>query len=166
MQRFTIGVVGPGEEASDRAVRDAFEMGEAAARAGWAILTGGRPVGVMDAASRGARCVGGLTIGILPGSDRSDVSDAVEIAVLTGMGEARDAIVALSSHALVVCGMNPGTAAEVAFGLKAGKPVVLIEAEPETVAFFRRTGANEVIEVASAAEALERLRGLNLGQTA
>ena len=73
---------------------------------------------------------------------------------------------ALSSHALVVCGMNPGTAAEVAFGLKARKPVVLIKAEPEIVAFFRRIGANEVIHVPNAAEALESLRGLDLGQTA
>lgn len=90
----------------------------------------------MDAVSRGARERGGTTIGILPTSDPSSASDGVEIAIFTGMGQARNNINVLSSAIVVACGMGAGTAAEVALAIKAQKPIILLGVETEALSFF------------------------------
>ncbi|GFR46608.1 hypothetical protein Agub_g8220 [Astrephomene gubernaculifera] len=136
-----IGVMGPGRtevhtEPVDKHVELALELGKQIAAHGWLLLTGGRNIGVMDAACRGAKSAGGTTIGILPGPDAMDISDAVDIPILTGLGSARDNINALSASVLVAVGMGPGTAAEVALALKARKPVVLLATNPEAEKFF------------------------------
>ena len=143
-RRRVLGVIGPGEHASPRDVADAFEVAASAARAGWVVLTGGRDVGVMDAASRGARSADGIAIGILPGADAASASRAVDFAIVTGLGELRDHLVVLSSDAIVVCGMNPGTAAETALAIGSGKRVVLVRPEPDARAFFQQLGGDAV----------------------
>ena len=80
--------------------------------------------GVMEAACRGARSVGGTTIGILPGSERAEANDYVETAIATGMGEARNAIVVATADAVVAVGGEFGTLSEIALALKAGKAVI------------------------------------------
>ena len=77
----------------------AFELGRLIAQEGWVVLTGGRDCGVTDAASRGAKAVGGsITVGVLPDGHRSEAtSDAADIAIFTGMGDARNAINVQSS---------------------------------------------------------------------
>jgi uncharacterized protein (TIGR00725 family) len=81
----------------------------------------------MEAASRGARDAGGLTVGILPGSDRSQANRWLSVSIPTDMGHARNALVALAGDAIIaVCG-GYGTLSEIAFGLKMGKPVVGLE---------------------------------------
>jgi uncharacterized protein (TIGR00725 family) len=140
-RRRVLGVIGPGENATPRDVADAFEVAALAARAGWVVLTGGRDVGVMDAASRGARSAEGIAIGVLPDGDPRRASRALDVAILTGIGEMRDQVVVLSSDAIVVCGMNPGTAAETSLAIKARKLVVLLRPEPEARMFFERLGA-------------------------
>ncbi len=65
-----IAVVGPGEGATPEDCQVAYELGQRTAQEGWVLLTGGRNAGVMDAACRGAHSSGGLTVGILPTSDR------------------------------------------------------------------------------------------------
>lgn len=67
MAKTVIGVMGPGDNATKEECDSAFELGKLIANKGWILLTGGRNVGVMEAASRGAKEAGGLTIGILPG---------------------------------------------------------------------------------------------------
>ena len=155
-----IGVIGPGEAATGRDVEDARRAGELIARRGWVLVTGGRAAGVMDAASHGARDAGGLVVGVLPGHDAAGASPALTVAVVTGIAEARNNVVALSCAALVACGMNPGTAAEVGLALRAGKPVVLVRPEPRTAAFFRMIGGERVIEAADADEAVDRVARL------
>jgi uncharacterized protein (TIGR00725 family) len=66
-----VGVMGPGEGATARDREDAYQLGRAIAQEGWSLVTGGRNEGVMDSASRGAKEVGGLTIGVLPSKRRS-----------------------------------------------------------------------------------------------
>jgi len=87
------------------------------------VVTGGCG-GVMEAASKGAREAGGTTLGILPGGDRSGANEWVEVAVPTGMGEARNALVVRAADALVAVGGAWGTLSEIALARKAGKPVV------------------------------------------
>jgi hypothetical protein len=126
-------------EPGSRALEAAYRLGELVAGAGWAVLTGGRPVGVMEAVCAGAKSVpGSLTIGILPTGPDGPVSGHVDVAVFTGVGDARNAINVLSSDVVVACGVEgPGTASEVALALKAGRPTVLLAPTPAASAFFR-----------------------------
>jgi uncharacterized protein (TIGR00725 family) len=126
MKKRIIGVMGPGESASDQEQKQAFLLGQAIAKSGWILLTGGRSAGVMASASQGAKQVGGLTIGILPGSSMQGVSAAVDIPILTGMGQGRNIINVLSSHVVIACGLGAGTASELCLAIKIGKPVILL----------------------------------------
>ncbi len=128
--------MGPGREATPKDIDCAYQLGEAIAGQGWLLLTGGRSVGVMDAASRGATAKGGITIGILPGTTYQDLSPSVTIPILTGMGNARNVINVLSCQAIVACGMGAGTTSEIALAIKSGKPVILLNSPPEAVTFF------------------------------
>ena len=78
----------------------------------------------MEAACRGARGAGGTTIGILPGTDRSAANPYVDVAIPTGLGEARNALVVRAADALIAVGGGYGTLSEIALALKAGKRVV------------------------------------------
>jgi uncharacterized protein (TIGR00725 family) len=98
-------------------------VGRVLAEGGATILCGGRG-GVMEAACRGAHSVGGLTVGILPGDDPGAANPYVDIAIATGLGEARNAIVARTAQAVVAIGGRYGTLSEIAFALKRGLPVV------------------------------------------
>jgi uncharacterized protein (TIGR00725 family) len=88
------------------------------------VLVCGGLGGAMEAACRGASEAGGVTVGILPGDDRSAANRFVEVAIPTGLGEARNALVVRSADALVAVGGGYGTLSEIAFALKAGKPVI------------------------------------------
>jgi uncharacterized protein (TIGR00725 family) len=79
---------------------------------------------VMEAACRGARAEGGTTIGILPGLDRSAANPYVSVAIATGLGEARNALVVRAADSLIAVGGAYGTLSEIALALKAGKRVV------------------------------------------
>jgi uncharacterized protein (TIGR00725 family) len=160
MRRILIGILGPGEGAGQKEMDDATLIGEMVAKAGWVVLTGGRVAGVMGAAAKGARAAGGLTVGLLPTPDTLGASPAVDLVLASGLGEARNAVIALSANACVVCGMNAGTASGVALAIRAKKPVILLRADEITAKFFRSLDA-EVVRVAmSAGEAIEMLRGL------
>ena len=146
-RRVVIGIMGAGEP-GPASLADARRLGRLVAERGWVVLTGGRPAGVMAAALAGAKEVpGSLTLGILP-SSHGGVSPDVDLAVFTGMGDARNAVNVLTSDVVVACGVEgPGTASEVALGLKAEKPVILLRAAAEAAAFFRRVaGAGRLLE--------------------
>jgi uncharacterized protein (TIGR00725 family) len=133
---------------------NARELGRMIAERGWVLLTGGRPVGVMAAACAGAKEVAGsLTLGILP-SSAGGVGEDVDVAVFTGMGDARNAINVLSSDVVVACGVEgSGTASEVALGLNAAKPIILLGAAPAASAFFQGIRRDrQLLEADSASE--------------
>jgi uncharacterized protein (TIGR00725 family) len=121
----------------------AHQLGALLARAGFVVLTGGRPAGIMDAALAGAKTVpGSLTIGIVPGTRESEVSRHADLVVFTGMGDARNSINVLSSTVVVACGVeSPGTASEVALAIKAGRPVILLAPSPSASRFFGEIAA-------------------------
>ena len=136
MRKTIIGVMGPGDNATATEQDNAYQLGKLIAQQGWGLLTGGRKAGVMNAASQGAKAAGGLTIGILPDNNTDRVSEAVDIAIVTGMGNARNNINVLSSDAIVACGIGAGTASEIALALKNGKKVILLTDEREAQQFF------------------------------
>lgn len=154
MSKVIVGVMGPGKSASKDALASAFELGRLIAIEGWVLLTGGRDSGVMDAACRGAKQASGFTIGILPGSDLQGVSESIDIPIVTGMGQARNNINVLSSRVVFACGLGPGTASEIALAIKAGKKVILLCFEDESVAFFKSLGPESIFEAKQPDEAV------------
>jgi uncharacterized protein (TIGR00725 family) len=137
-----VAVMGAGEGATPEAVILAEELGEAITHRGWALLTGGRSVGVMAAASRGARRVAGhLVIGVLPQDATAapawSQTAELDVALFTGMGQARNVINVLSSDVVVVCGGGgAGTASEACHAVKAGRPLILLAVPQVWVSFF------------------------------
>lgn len=101
----------------------AEEVGREIARHGATLVCGGRG-GVMEAACRGARSVGGTTVGILPGTDRAQANPYVDIPIVTGLGEARNVLVVRSADAVIAVSGGYGTLSEIALALKMGRPVV------------------------------------------
>jgi len=98
-------------------------VGHALAAEGAILICGGRG-GVMKAACRGAKQAGGLTIGILPGTNRRGANPYVDIPIVTGIGEARNAIITRTAQAVIAVGGSYGTLSEIAFALAFGVPVV------------------------------------------
>ena len=150
MPKTIIGVMGAGV-ATPKDLQLAYELGKAIAQNNWVLLTGGR-TGVMDAASRGAKAGGGLVIGILPGKDTAEMSDAVDIPIITDMGNARNNINVLSAQVIVACSIGLGTASEVALALKDRKPVILLQPTELTYQFF----ASLTDELLFSAETVEK----------
>jgi uncharacterized protein (TIGR00725 family) len=98
-------------------------VGREIARQGAVLVCGGRG-GAMEAACRGAKAVGGLTVGILPGIDRGEANPYVDIPIVTGLGEARNAVVIRTADAVIAVSGGAGTLSEIGFALKMGRPVV------------------------------------------
>jgi uncharacterized protein (TIGR00725 family) len=117
-----VAVVGPGDASVDELAK-AEAVGAGLAAAGAVVVTGGLG-GVMEAACRGAKAAGGTTVGILPGASRADANGFVDVAIATGLGEARNALVVRAADALVAIGGEYGTLSEIALAAKAGKPIV------------------------------------------
>lgn len=155
MRKIIVGVMGPGDNATTADLDNAHELGKRIAAEGWVLLTGGRNAGVMDAASKGAKAAAGLTIGILGGNDTSAVSDAVDIAIVTDMGNGRNNINVLSSDVVIACGMGAGTASEAALALKNGKKVVLLTDNQESQQFFTSLSPDSIFLAASPGTAIK-----------
>ena len=98
-------------------------VGREIARAGAVLVCGGRG-GVMEAACRGAKAERGTTVGILPGLDRREANPYVDIPIVTGLGEARNAVVVRTADAVVAVSGGFGTLSEIGLALKMGRPVV------------------------------------------
>jgi uncharacterized protein (TIGR00725 family) len=98
-------------------------VGRLLAARGAAVLCGGYG-GVMGAVTEGARSAGGLVVGVLSGTDRADAHPDLSVAVATGMGQARNAVIAGSADAVIAVGGSWGTLSEVAHAMRGGVPVV------------------------------------------
>lgn len=126
----------------------AFEVGAEVARRGAILLTGGRG-GVMKAASQGAASQGGLVVGILPGGAADEANAFVAVPIVTGMGEARNVILARTADALNALSGEYGTLSEIALALKFRKPVITLDGDWATV-------SRQIQHAASPADAVER----------
>ncbi len=112
----------------------------------------------MEAACRGAKSAGGTTVGILPGPDRHGANEFVDLAVATGLGEARNAVIVRTADVVIAVGGAYGTLSEIALALAAGRRVIGLG----TWTLATSEGPDEAIDrAASPREAVERaLSGL------
>ena len=156
-----IAVIG-GDNPPQAALPLAEAAGREIARRGHVLVCGGRG-GLMEAACRGAREAGGHTIGILPGPDRHDANAYVEFPIVTNLGAARNAVVALTADALIAIDGSYGTLSEIALALVYGKPVVGLrtwhisdDAGVEDTHIVRAASPAEAVELA--VSAAQRLR--------
>ena len=122
MSHVFVAVVGGSTCTADEA-RVAEAVGRGLASRG-AILVCGGLGGVMEAACRGAKAAGGLTVGILPGDDRKSANPHVDVPVVTGMGHARNAIVVKTAQAVIAVDGSYGTLSEIALALQNGIAVI------------------------------------------
>jgi len=128
--KITIGVIGKNEQHRnhhvDAATMAAAEhIGRLVAERGGVLVTGGR-AGVMEAASKGAQRAGGLTIGFLPGMEKSGANPYVDIVFPTGLGRARNLLTARSCEALIMVGGSTGTLNELTIAYAEARPVVIL----------------------------------------
>jgi len=122
-----IGVIGSGTIRPDLAGL-AEEVGREVARKGAVLVCGGLG-GVMTDAARGAKEIGGVTIGILPGPKTVDANEFIDFPIATNMGQARNSILVHTADVLIAIGGGYGTLSEIALALKIGKGVVALQAQ-------------------------------------
>ncbi len=122
MKNKTIVAVIGGRSAGAGLLAEAESVGRVLAEHGVIVLTGGLG-GVMEAASKGASEAGGLALGILPGESTLEANPHVSVPVATGLGIARNVIIARTADALIAVGGEYGTLSEIAHALQLKKPV-------------------------------------------
>jgi len=120
-----IGVIG-GNSVDEKTGNLAFRLGREAAVRGHKIICGGKG-GVMEAACRGAKSSGGLTVGILPEADLSCANGFLDVAIASGVGMARNNMIIQSSDVVIAVNGGYGTFSEIAAALNMGKPLVLLK---------------------------------------
>jgi uncharacterized protein (TIGR00725 family) len=119
-----VAVVGPSQASADE-LAAAHALGRGLAERGHVVLCGGHG-GVMEAVARGAAEAGGVVVGLLPGTDRAEANPHVTVAIPTGLGEMRNALLVRSSDVVVSVGGSWGTLSEVALAVRTGVPVVAL----------------------------------------
>ena len=145
-----VGVIGPrAATPTQRAIAES--LGAMLARMGLPVLCGGKG-GVMEAVAAGVRAAGGLSLALLPEDDWRGANAFIALPLATGLGKARNVVIAQASAALVAVGGEYGTLTEIAFGLHFGKPVFALDAAPDVPGLRRMRSADEAAE--AVAEAL------------
>jgi len=150
-----IAVCGAGE-CDEQVAALAEAVGQEIARRGYWLACGGLG-GVMEAAARGAKQAGGMTLGILPGLSKAEANPWIDVAVATGLREGRNLILVRTADAVIALSGEYGTLSEIALALKIGKPVIGLNTW--------KVGP-EVVLARDAAEAVEKAVRLALRETA
>src|SRR5437762_3849854 len=151
--RVPIGVIGP-SEATTAQLSAALQVGELLGDCRLTVICGGRQ-GVMQAVCEGVARVGGLALGLLPDADPSNANPFVGVAIATGIGEARNALIARASFCLIAIGDSFGTLSEVALARQFGKRVIGLHGAAQVDGVEHVAGAQEAVErVAEAVLAL------------
>jgi len=122
--RPIVAFCGPGDPAPEER-QQAERIGRLIGERGWTLVCGGLG-GAMEAACAGAKEAGGTTIGILPGYDAAAANPWIDLAICTGMGQARNAIIAATARIVIACGGGFGTLSEIALAQRLRRPVVLL----------------------------------------
>ncbi|TET53574.1 MAG: TIGR00725 family protein [Actinobacteria bacterium] len=147
-----IAVVGSSEP-DPQNEKIAYELGKLIAKNGATLICGGLG-GIMNAAAKGVNEAGGTSIGILPSDSRSNSSEYLTFALSTGLGEARNTVIAKSADVMIAIGGEFGTLSEISFALKAMKPVIgintwhLSKNDKEAEAIARAKDAQDAIDLA------------------
>lgn len=121
MRKFLISVIG-GHACDEKTAETAEQIGQIIASEGAVLVCGGLG-GIMEAACKGAKKKGGITVGIIPGENKNDANKFVDIVIATGMGYSRNTLVVGAADLLVAFPGEYGTLSEIAFALIAKKKV-------------------------------------------
>lgn len=127
-RRVPVGVIGP-KDASPDQMRTAEEIGRELTGLGLQLLTSGKS-GVMKAASKGGLGAGDLPVGILPDEDWTAANPYVAVPIATGLGPARNAVIARVCEVLIAVGGEYGTLSKMAFGIHFGRLVLALDDAP------------------------------------
>ncbi len=146
MKRKIVAVIG-GSEPDQESLKIAQEVGFLVAQRGAILITGGLG-GVMQAASQGAKEADGLVIGILPAGDKQGANPYVDIPIVTGMGEARNIIIARTCDCAIAIDGKYGTLSEIAYCLMFGVPVIGIKTWELDAPVIRAKSAQEAVDLA------------------
>jgi uncharacterized protein (TIGR00725 family) len=149
-----VAVVGPGNPATPHLLDRAEEAGRLLAGRGWLVVTGGLG-GVMAAAAYGVAEAGGTAVALLPGSDRDAAAPGHTVAIPTGLGEMRNALLVRTVDAVLAVGGSWGTLSEVALAVRTGVPVFSVAGWD--LSDFDEPGAPRVLPCDSVADAVERI---------
>jgi uncharacterized protein (TIGR00725 family) len=114
-----VAVCGP-RDCTEREWDQAYETGRSLAGLGAVVICGGHG-GVMAAAAAGARSAGGVVVGVLPGADRAGAGPDLTVALPTGLGQARNAVIVNAADAVIVVGGSWGTLSELALAMRRGR---------------------------------------------
>ena len=144
MAKKIIAVIG-GAQADEKILRLAEQVGSSIAQHNGILVTGGMG-GVMNAASKGAKNSGGLVIGILPTINKEDANPYVDIPIVTGIGEARNMIIARTCDAAIAIDGKYGTLSEIAYCLMFNVPVIGIETWEIDAPIIKAKSAEEAVE--------------------
>ncbi len=128
-RKLIIGVIGGGATASEEGLRLAEEVGYLIARADAVLVCGGLN-GVMEAAAKGAKRGGGLTLGILPTGNKADANEYIDLPVATAMSTARNLVIVRTADALIAINGSYGTLSEMAHAFDLGKTVFALRTWP------------------------------------
>src|SRR5213083_1530440 len=140
-----IGVIG-GSTCTTTEAALADETGRLLAERGAVLVCGGLS-GVMEAAARGAKANGGITVGILPGADPGAANPYIDVPLATGLGEMRNFLIVRTAHAVIAIVGGVGTLSEIAVAQRIGKPVVgLHDSFRNTVDIPRVETASEAVQ--------------------
>ena len=148
-RRIHIAVSGAGT-CSEPVLQLAEEVGRQIARHDAVLVCGGLG-GVMEAAARGARDAGGLTVGILPTYDSRTGNQWLDVVIPSGLGHARNVLVVASGDAVIALPGEYGTASEIALALKLGRCVVALQAWQEYVGVLHAASPADAVATAIAA---------------
>lgn len=148
LRAVPVGVIGP-RVASPRQEEVAVALGAALTRMGLPVLCGGK-TGVMDAVARGVSEAGGICIGLLPEADWREANPHV-LPIATGIGKARNVLIAQAARALIAVGGELGTLTEIAFGLHFEKPVFLLEGAPSVGRAITMSGVEDLCDALATA---------------
>ncbi len=141
-----IGVIG-GAQVDNDILALAEAVGREIAKTGAILICGGKS-GVMEAACKGAKAEGGVTIGVLPGEDRREANPFVDIPIVTGMGIGRNIVIVRSAGAIIAINGAYGTLSEIAYALQLGVPVVGLKTWEVSDGIHKADSAGRAVEMA------------------
>jgi len=144
--RPLLAVCGAGS-CDETAAALARETGRLLAEQGAVLVCGGLG-GVMAAAAEGAKSAGGLTVGLLPGTDRREANPFIDIPLATGLGHARNALIVRAAEAVIALPGGPGTLSEIALGLKMGRRVIGLTAWSDIKGVLHVSSPKEAVTLA------------------
>ena len=147
-QKITISVIG-GHQINSEVEELAYNIGKIIAKSGAVLVCGGLS-GVMEYSAKGAKAAGGMTIGLLPGKDKADANEFIDIALPTTIGFARNAMVAASADIIVALPGSHGTTCEISYGLVYKRPII-------NLGGWKQEGLIQVKDIDEAEEKIKEL---------